>query len=223
LFLDEPPSDNPAAEQDSPIQVGSELVRVIDAAQSEVWLVSAYLIPTDDFEAAIQRAIERGVRVRMLTNSLSSNNHLAADSAYRRHTRSLVEMGAELHELRVNAADRFIYIESPVEDKSLCLHAKLMIVDNNLAFVGSANFDPRSLRLNTEMGLLVDSVELNEELRQLVDVDFDPRNSWQVKLDQNGEMIWVSGDEVQHHQPDTSFMHRIEDWFFSLLPIEDEM
>jgi putative cardiolipin synthase len=79
---------------------------VIDAAQSEVWLASAYLIPTDEFLAAVERAIGRGVRIRMLTNSIGSNNHLTAHGAYRRHTRSLVEMGAEVHELREDAADR---------------------------------------------------------------------------------------------------------------------
>ena len=139
------------------MQVGQELVREIDKAQQEIWLISAYLIPTPELEEALQRAEDRGVQVRILTNSISSNNHLTAHSAYRKHLRRLVEMGVEVHEVRADAKDRDVYIESPVEDKSLCLHAKILIFDRSRVFVGSANLDPRSLRINTEMGLLIES------------------------------------------------------------------
>jgi len=199
------------------------LIAAIDATRSEVWLVSAYLIPTVELEAAIGRAIERGVRVRILTNSIRSNNHLTAHSAYRRHVRTLVEMGVEVHEVRDDAVDRDLYIEAPVEDKSLCLHAKVMVFDDEQVFIGSANLDPRSLRLNTEMGLVIASRGLNAELRQILEPDFSLGNAWRVQLDERGEMLWVSDSAVLDHQPDPSFMRRIEDWFLSKLPIENEM
>ncbi|MEE4294375.1 MAG: phospholipase D family protein, partial [Xanthomonadales bacterium] len=100
LLLDRPPEENPAEESQAPVQVGNRLIEAIDAAQEEVWLVSAYLIPTGAFEDAVDRAVSRGVRVRILTNSINSNNHLTAHSAYRRHVRHLVESGAEVHEVR---------------------------------------------------------------------------------------------------------------------------
>jgi putative cardiolipin synthase len=90
-------------------------------------------------------------------------------------------------------------------------------------FVGSANLDPRSLKLNTEMGLLIESPSLNAELRRVLEPDFSLRNAWQLRLDENGNMTWVSDDEVLQHQPTHSYMRRIEDWFLTLLPIEDEM
>jgi putative cardiolipin synthase len=223
LLLDRPPEDNPEESAEAPVQVGQQLLRAIDAAISEVWLVSAYLVPTDELEAAIQRAEKRGVQVRILTNSINSNNHLTAHSAYRRHIEALVDMGAEIHEVKAQAKDRNLYIQSPVEDKSLCLHAKLLIFDNDRVFVGSANLDPRSLRINTEMGLLIESESLNAELRQVLEPDFSPRNAWQVQRDEHGRILWVSDDEVISHQPTHSYMRRIEDWFLSLLPIEDEM
>ena len=223
LLLDEPPQDNPAGVEEAPVQVGEQLIAAIDAATSDVWLVSAYLVPTQELEDAVQRAIERGVRVRILTNSISSNNHLTAHSAYRRHVGKLVEMGVEVHEVRDDAEDRALYIESPVEDKTLCLHAKVMVFDDDRVFIGSANLDPRSLRINTEMGLLIESPSLNAELRRALQPDFSLRNAWHVRLDDEGEMVWVSDDVVLDHQPDPSFMRRIEDWFLSLLPIENEM
>ncbi len=189
----------------------------------EVWLVSAYLIPTPELEAAIQRAEQRGVQVRILTNSINSNNHLTAHSAYRKHIDALVAMGVDVHEVRAEAKDRGLYIQSPVEEKSLCLHAKMLVFDDDRVFVGSANLDPRSLKLNTEMGLLIESPSLNAELRRVLEPDFSLRNAWQLRLDENGRMTWVSDDEVLQHQPTHSYMRRIEDWFLTLLPIEDEM
>jgi len=223
LLLDRPPEDNPAEAYEAPVQVGERLVRAIDAATSDVWLVSAYLVPTPQLEAAIGRARERGVRVRILTNSINSNNHLTAHSAYRKHIETLVGLGAEVHEVRAQAKDRELYIQSPVEDKSLCLHAKLLVFDDSRVFVGSANLDPRSLRINTEMGLLIESPSLNAELRRVLEPDFSLRNAWQLRPGEDGRMIWVSDDEVLQHQPTHSYMRRIEDWFLTLLPIEDEM
>jgi putative cardiolipin synthase len=223
LVLDRPPEDNPSEEDEAPVQVGEVLVQAIDAAEEEVWLVSAYLIPTEPLEAAIQRAEERGVQVRILTNSINSNNHLTAHSAYRNHVERLVKMGADVHEVRYDAKDRGLYIASPVEDKSLCLHAKILIFDDEAAFVGSANLDPRSLRINTEMGLLIESPSLNSELRSALAPDFALRNAWHLRLNDDGRVIWVSDDAVLDHQPTHSFMRRIEDWFLSRLPLEDEM
>jgi putative cardiolipin synthase len=223
LLLDHAPETTPSDVDEAPVQVGNALIGAIDAAKSEIWLVSAYLIPTPELEAAIERAEKRGVEVRMLTNSISSNNHLTAHSAYRKHINSLVKMGVDLYEVRDDAKDRDLYIESPVEDKSLCLHAKVMVFDNDTVFVGSANLDPRSLRINTEMGLLIESPSLNRELRRFLQPDFSPRNAWSLRLDERGRMTWVSDDEVLLHQPTSSFMRRIEDWFLTLLPIENEM
>jgi putative cardiolipin synthase len=223
LLLDEPPAEDPDEASEAPVQVGAELIERIDAARSEVWLVSAYLIPTPELEQAIRRATGRGVRVRILTNSISSNNHLTAHSAYRRHVRALVEMGAEVHEVRDDAEDRDLYIESPVADKSLCLHAKVLVFDDDEVFIGSANLDPRSLRINTEMGLLIESPALNTDLRQALEPDFTLRNAWSLRLDENGDMTWISDAGVIDHQPEPSYMRRIEDWFLSLLPLEDEM
>jgi putative cardiolipin synthase len=223
LLLDRPPEDDPSEVEEAPVQVGERLVRAIDSARTEVWLVSAYLIPTAELESAIQRAEERGVEVRILTNSINSNNHLTAHSAYRKHIENLVGMGADVHEVRAQAKDRGLYIQSPVEEKSLCLHAKMLVFDNDSVFVGSANLDPRSLKLNTEMGLLIESPSLNAELRRVLEPDFSLRNAWQLRPDEDGRITWVADDEVLQHQPTHSYMRRIEDWFLSLLPIEDEM
>jgi putative cardiolipin synthase len=223
LFADDPPEENPAEESEAPVQVANALMAIIDAANEEVLIVSAYLIPTPELEGAVRRAVERGVRIRMLTNSIRSNNHLTAHSAYRNHIRTLLDNGAELHEVRIDADDRDIYMLSPIEEKKLALHAKALVIDNDKVFIGSANLDPRSLRINTEMGLLIESAALNAEVRKAVTPDFSKTNSWQLELDEQDQVVWVSHDVTLTEQPAGSMLQRIEDWFFSHLPIEDEL
>ena len=223
LFVDTPPVDNPKNRNEAPVQVANALIELFDAAESEIVIVSAYLIPTPHLEGAVDRALERGVRVRILTNSIGSNNHLTAHSAYRRHIGTLLESGAELHEVRIQAEERDRYMLPPVEDKKLALHAKALIIDDDKVFVGSANMDPRSLRINTEMGLLVTSDDFNQSMRAAVESDFSGANAWRLELQPDGTVYWVANDRVLTSQPSGSFMQSVEDWFFSHLPIESEL
>ena len=223
LLVDEPPRDNPALAAEAPVEVAHALLALVEAAREEIIVVSAYFIPTAVLEEAVRRAEERGVEVRLLTNSIRSNNHLVAHSAYRNHIEALMSHGAELYEVRVDAEDRPFYIRSPISEKQLALHAKVLIVDHDRVFIGSANLDPRSLRINTEMGLLVDSPELNARVRAAVEKDFADGNAWRLQFDESGRVNWISGDEVLTAQPAESMLQRIEDWFFAHLPVEDEL
>ncbi|MDP4645209.1 MAG: phospholipase D family protein [Opitutales bacterium] len=224
ILADKPAGDNEGTFESSGATIlSSELVELIDQAKKELIMVSAYLIPTEELAAAIARAEARGVDVRILTNSMRSNNHLAAHSAYRHHTRQLIESGANVHEVRIFAKDRNIYMQSPVDTKHLGLHAKFMLIDDTLAIIGSANLDPRSLVLNTEMNLVVESAELNGHLREFIRVDFDQRNAWDLQLQPDGSLHWVADDEVHTSQPANSAIQRIENWILSAMPIEREM
>ena len=206
-----------------PNQLAHALVTWIDRANEELILVSAYLIPTPELEGAIERAENRGVRVRILTNSLRSNNHTAAHSAYRHHVQRLIGHGADLHEVRAMAKDRAIYMLGPVDNKNLGLHAKLLLIDQEYTFIGSANLDPRSLRLNTEIGLFIQSTELNQRLREKLEIDFYKRNAWHLQVADDGGIICVGDDIILDSQPADSAFQRLEDWFLSILPIEREM
>jgi putative cardiolipin synthase len=223
LYVDDPPEDNPKNREEAPIQVANELVRLFDGAESEILIISAYLIPTSHLEGAIKRALDRGVRVRILTNSIGSNNHLTAHSAYRNHINTLLEQGAELHEVRTDARDRDRYMLKPIDQKKLALHAKALLIDYDKVFIGSANLDPRSVRMNAEMGFLVESDQFNRKLRSALEDDFSTANAWRLELQEDGKVFWKADDQTLESQPATSFMQRIEDWFFSNLPIEGEL
>lgn len=223
VVADVPAPHDPALAEELPNQLGERLVKLLDEAKEEIILVSAYLIPTREMEAAIERAEKRGVEVRVLTNSIRSNNHLAAHSFYRKHLHRLVGHGADVHEVRVMAKDRHVYMERPVESKQLGLHAKFILVDKDLAYVGSCNLDARSLKLNTEMGLIIRSGEFNRRLRDLIAIDFHPRNAWHLQMKEDGKLMWVGDDVTLDQQPAASRMQLLEDWFLGLLPAEGEL
>lgn len=223
LLLDRPPTKIPEEPGQAPVQVAKRLTKAIDDATREVILVSAYFIPTEELEGAVERAESRGVRVRILTNSLRSNNHISAHSAYRHHLHRLVSHGAELHEVSYHARDRGRYMHGPVGNRTLGLHAKVLVIDHDEVFIGSANLDSRSLRINTEMGLLIDSPDLNAQVRKALAPDFSLANSWHVRFDSNEKLVWAGMNRIFTVQPEASHMQRLEDWFFALLPIEYEM
>lgn len=222
ILADDPAQADPASVDELPNQLAHDLLAATDRAKEELILVSAYLIPTPELEAAIERAEARGVQVRILTNSLRSNNHTAAHSAYRHHLHRLLDHGADLHEVRARAKDRDVYMVDPVDDKELGLHAKVLLIDDDHTFIGSANLDPRSLHLNTEIGLLIQSAEMNRRVREHLALDFDPRNAWRLERTEQG-VTWIADDETLATQPAHSRFHRLEDWFLGLLPIEPEM
>jgi len=103
------------------------------------------------------------------------------------------------------------------------LHAKILILDQRLVFVGTINTDPRSMVLNTEVSLMIDSPELARGILAAFAPDFLPENSWQVTLDGQGAMQWQSGEEVLTRQPAGSVWQRMGDAFFGLLPIDTQM
>ena len=223
LFSDEPATADPLQYPDASDKLAAALVHMVADADDEIVIVTAYLIPTPQLEAAFRQAARKGVRIRVLTNSLRSNNHTAAHSAYRGFIRRLMSIGIEMHEVRAEAKDRHLYMARPVADKHLALHAKILLVDDDLTFVGSANLDPRSLHLNTEVGVLVDSPALNRRVREQIAVDFSERNAWRLAVGPDDRLQWIGDDIVLQTQPAESGFQRLEDWFFSLLPIRNEL
>ncbi|MEH6591929.1 MAG: phospholipase D family protein [Halioglobus sp.] len=221
LIVDTPPEQSPAL--NFPVQLGDAFIKRIDSTKSDLLLISAYFIPTQELTAAIERATSRGVKVRVLTNSLGSNNHVTAHAAYAEHRPALLNAGAELYELRADASARALYVFDAAEGDILGLHAKIALFDDCCLMVGSANLDPRSLRLNTEIGALVNSPGLNSHVRELFAVDLLPENAWRVKLNAQGNIVWEGPDGDVHDAPPASFFMRAESWFFGLLPIEGQM
>ena len=106
----------------------------------------------------------------------------------------------------------------PVASQYMGLHAKSMVIDRRYAVIGSANFDPRSAYLNSEMVAVIDSESLAEELRSIIRRDMSGANSWEVMLDEDGELLWRHDTEVTRRQPARDGWQRFQDALFMLFP-----
>jgi putative cardiolipin synthase len=201
-------------------RMATELPEFSKTAQKELLIVNSYLIPDDHMLEEAKAMVQRGVNLRIITNSLSSQDVPAVNSHYGPYRKRILETGIDLYELRHDAAIKSEVDTPPVVSGFVGLHSKASTVDRSRAYIGSFNLDPRSRNINTEMGILIDSPELAEELAQKIEYLMQPENSWRVQLDEKGKIIWVSGDKILKRQPAQSLWQRLQDVFFKLFPKE---
>jgi len=187
----------------------------------ELIFTSPYLIPNRQLHEIIQGHVDKGIEIRLLTAGMGSNNHLMVHSHYRKHRRSLLRDGVKLFEIREDAEEKIRASAdvAPIRSDKLALHVKSGVWDRSRCFIGSLNLDPRSIDLNTENGLFIDSPGLSEELADHLEGLMDPDHSWEVSLEK-GTLHWNSRDEEVTRQPAPDQRSRVMDFFFGLLPIQ---
>jgi putative cardiolipin synthase len=195
---------------------------LVASARSQVLISSPYFIPDADFRALLRELVARGVRVVIVTNSLATNNHVVAHTGYRRWRREVLAAGVELYELRSDAEALSLYVTPPASAARLGLHTKAVVVDGERAFVGSPNVDPRSMVLNTEIGLIGEGPEFVRLVTAVVERDISPANAWRVTMDEEGWLRWTSADEVLRRQPAQGFRQRLVEFLLNLLPLKDQ-
>jgi cardiolipin synthase C len=144
---------DPVGHRDRTRKVGSELRDLLGSARESAVIESPYLVPSRAFRQALREALDRGVHIRILTNSLSATDNLWPQAGYVGHKPDLVRDGVELWEY-----------QGPE-----CLHTKAAVIDGETVIVGSYNLDPRSQNLNTELALVVRNRPLATEMRSLMD------------------------------------------------------
>ncbi len=215
--------DTPQVHQLAPDQVDADLKALVAGAQREVLISTPYFIPDTEFAGILFGLIERGVRVAVVTNSLASNNQSIAHTGYRHWRRPLLAAGVELYEFRRDARLRFDYATPPAVPESMGLHAKAVVVDRELAFIGSPNVDPRSLVLNTEIALTVDSTDLAERVARLIIRDMQPANAWQLSLTEDNWLLWTNDVRTMGRQPARGFGQRFLEFFLNLLPLKSQL
>ncbi len=189
------------------------------SARREVLITNAYVIPDETLMQDLRTLAGRGVKVRVLTNSLASHDVPAVNSHYESWRGPIIESGAELHELRPDAAlQRELVDTAPVRGRFVGLHIKAMVIDRERSFIGSMNLDPRSEVLNAEMGIVIDSPPLGRELAQAMEHDMAIANSWRVEADGQGGMRWVGAAGTLARQPARSVWQRLQNLLFKLFP-----
>jgi cardiolipin synthase C len=210
------------------------LANVRKEVTKEVVMVMAYYIPGKRGLEVVSELTARGVRVRVLTNSLASTDVIAVHSSYSRYRPALLAAGIELYEYRADA-ERPTPKDHVMRTGSTgsALHAKVRVYDRRVVWIGSANSDPRSRRLNTEAGLLIESEALAERLLKGLDQDFSPRHSWRLSLDADPgsaaqKIVW-SGDQDGRavrleQEPGGGLRRGLSNFLFAIMPnIEDQL
>lgn len=205
-------------------QAGSAVALQIDAmlaaARREALLVSPYFVPGEAGTEQLIGLVRAGVRVSIITNSLAANDVVAAHAGYARYRERLIAAGVELFEVKQSGEQHAGLFGSG----SASLHTKAMVIDDGPAFVGSFNLDPRSARLNTEMGILVQHVTLARLMRRQHRWLTDGVRSWRVRL-VGGVLRWDDGVTVYRGQaePGASLLRRVLAAVLRRLPIESQL
>ena len=206
VLFDSPPGGPQGASR----SVAGELYRLMAGARSDLVVVSGYLVPDRELLDLFSELTNRGVRVRVLTNSMMSNDLGFVHTGYRRHRWGLLKSGVELYEWRGGNLG------------TVTLHTKAIVVDEEFTFVGSYNLDPRSRWINYENGIVVRSVAVARQTLGIIRRDLRPDASWRV-IDDDGVMKYFSSDGVQRIQPARNFVQRLKDMLYALIPVEDQI
>ena len=213
--------------------VGSVLrERLLDAAaavKSELLIVSPYFVPGGDVSELLRSLRERHVRVRVLTNSLLSTDVPAVHAGYRGHRLPLLEEGVELYEVKPlpgKPDPRGGSLKTPSSGQ-FALHAKAYVFDRKRVFIGSANLDPRSLDLNTEIGVMIDSPQLARQVANRFQTIAAPANSFVLAIAGDGDwrhVVWRSVKDgkptVYETEPGEDRLRGFKVDLLALLPID---
>ncbi len=210
-FISDAPGKN-----DNSISLGggglatAALARLVETANDTITIQSPYLVVSDAALGLFRRARARGVQVRINTNSLASTDNLMAFSGYRSQRKQLLRLGFEITEFQPEpVAQRALLARLAAANKTKpisALHAKTMVVDHRVVYIGTFNFDPRSENLNTEAGAIIHDAELARAVERAIAIDMQPGNSWDAAKD----------DPDSH----ASFVKRSKVRLWQLLPIE---
>ena len=187
----------------------SALAKIFTQAKTKIVIQSPYLILSDDAEVLFREAADRGVEIQISTNSLASTDNLQAFSGYKNQRKELMDMGLQIYEYKPFPEIQKELLERYPEIKSkqpvFALHAKTMVIDSRVVYIGTYNLDPRSENLNTEVGIIVNDETLAKSVEETITIDMAPGNSWSAK--DNPDQFATIGK-------------RLKVFFWQLLPIK---
>lgn len=196
---------------------------ILSAAEHELLLISPYVVPHKEGAEFLLSAARSGTEVTILTNSLEATDVAAVHAGYAKWRKRLLQGGVRLFELKRDLSGPANSGAGPLGSSASSLHAKMFSMDRTRLFIGSFNFDPRSAKLNTENGFVIDSAALAQRSSDAFAADI-PQRSYEVKLDERGRLQWIerNGEEMRVHaeEPGVSTWRTLVVSVLSHLPID---
>jgi cardiolipin synthase C len=217
VLADQPAKIASESSPDEEVTIASDITALMSSANQELIIISPYFVPGKDGVAMMRKLIDRGVHIRILTNSLATTDSPLVHIGYSRYRVELLKMGVDLRELRPKLGmkrPRF----HPFRGSNASLHAKALVIDEKIVFIGSLNMDERSYRINSELGLVISSTEIARQVTNLLD-DISTDGSYKLQLvGQDNRVEWSSGEPPRtwHKDPETTLLQRL--WLKALAP-----
>jgi putative cardiolipin synthase len=209
------------------IHFGPRIMPYFEQATKELLFASPYFVPGSFGAHWFAKKRKQGVKIKILTNSLAATDVAAVHAGYKKYRKLLLKDKIELFELKPSARSFLSKFKKISADRvHASLHAKYMVLDQRYIFVGSANLDPRSGNLNTEIGIMVESTELAEQTSRLFERSTTLENSYKLSLkDDSGSLLWNTIEngrkKTYDSEPKTRFWRKLYVFLISLLPIEN--
>jgi len=204
----------------------SRLEDLTAQAGKEFLAVSAYYVPGNDGVAWLKGMVDRGMSVKVLTNSLAATDVVAVHTGYSKYRTDVIRAGVDLYEFKPIAGQKSK--QRPFGSSApptASLHSKMYVIDRKDVIVGSYNLDPRSDELNTELAIIIHSPELAAQAVKLFERSIAPDQAYHVVL-KNDDLRWVTqenGSEKIYKSEPEAGIRRIQAGLIGLLPIEDQL
>ncbi len=204
-----------------------DLTRPLMAARQRLRIVSPYFVPGVAGTAALTGLVDKGVEVEVLTNSLAATDVAAVHGGYARYRRKLLKAGVKLYELKADHVPGDPRRISVFGSRTASLHSKAFTVDGERGFVGSVNFDPRSVSLNTETGVLFSHPGLVAEVDRIIDVEMEPESAFALSMNR-GLIRWTDAAEggrsrTIYREPEAGRIRRLTAALIRFLPVESQL
>ena len=224
LAVDSPDKSIKAKAETAP-SITTPLREALLSAERELLIMSPYFVPEKNGIEFLTDLRAKGIEITIITNSLAANNQATVHGGYAPSRKPLLKAGVKLFEVRADAdvsGSEFM----AASGAKATLHTKAFVVDRERSFIGSFNFDPRSARINTELGVIINSPELAEALATEIDTNLAAQ-TFEVFLNEKGKLRWrafENGEEVIYDkEPQTTWGLRFKAGFYRILPIRSQL
>lgn len=204
--------------------LAADLSRIAGGATTSLEIASAYFVPGSRGSDLLVNLAKSGASVAVLTNSLEATDVLPVHASYAKYRRRLLEGGVKLYEFKASQTETEKSLMGMLGQSAASLHAKIFLIDRSAVFVGSFNFDPRSINLNCEMGYLAQSPVLVRHMVEAFDRELS-QASWAVSLKKDGTLAWSGTDDggnliQRDDEPGSTMVDRATIAALSVLPVE---
>jgi putative cardiolipin synthase len=219
-------------EEDTTYHISSQIDQRLQKVDHDLMIISPYFIPSQTLMNDLRKLRQKGVSVTIITNALASTDVFPVYSGYKSYIKPLTQMGVKLYELKPNSLQ---YLMGNRVKKRLhtSLHTKMILIDSDRMIIGSANVDPRSEKLNTELVMVIKSSKLTRKqkqaLKQLINLQVLYRVTWEKHpVDEDGQQfygpVWRTIENGQkrtyYFPPKAPLWKRLGADILSLFPIK---